>query len=92
MGTTEIVAGQVCGVSDENRKFALFSGSHTNPKTPRGCVFFRTILRKSRIGETRVWSKRDLNSRPLFIKYPAKCAVFFAQFGRILVSRELFHQ
>jgi Bacterial regulatory helix-turn-helix proteins, AraC family len=38
--------------------------SHTNPKTPRGCVFFRTILRKSRIGETEVWSRRDLNPRP----------------------------
>jgi hypothetical protein len=35
--------------------------SHTDPKTLRICAFFRTILRKSHIGETGVWSRRDLN-------------------------------
>ena len=37
--------------------------SHANPKTLRVCVFFRTILRKSRIGETGVWREGDLNRR-----------------------------
>jgi hypothetical protein len=34
------------------------------PQNPRVCGFFRTILRKYRIRETGVWSRRDLNSRP----------------------------
>jgi hypothetical protein len=37
---------------------------------------------------THCGSKRDLNSRPHFIKYPAECAVFFAQFRRILATRD----
>src|SRR5258708_14253635 len=44
-----------------------------------------------RFAVTRWRSKRDLNSRPPFIKYPAEC-VFFAQFRRIPASRELFRQ
>ena len=63
-------------------------------RPPRVCggPFFTQLMRESRKLRTRWRSKRDLNSRPLFIKYPAECAVFSAQFRRILAIREFVRQ
>jgi hypothetical protein len=49
--------------ADENRKISPFSGSTRMPN-PLLWGFFRTILQKSRLGGTGVWSRRDLNPRP----------------------------
>jgi hypothetical protein len=63
---------------------------HASSQIARTRADFERFSEMSENLETGWWSKRDLNSRPLFIKYPAECAVFFAQFRRTSPSENLF--
>ena len=65
---------------------------HAQSQIARIRADFERFSKKCRKEWTEWWSKRDLNSRPLFIKYPVGCAVSSAQFRRILAIREFVRQ
>ena len=63
---------------------------HAQSQIARIRAHFERFSKKCRKEWTEWWSKRDLNSRPLFIKYPAAWRSFPRNSGESLPSENLF--